>query len=129
MASDSSIPISGFRAGGDLSTKQFYIMKAHTTANQVTTCTGATDVPVAILYDKPDTANDPADLRGFTAGTVVKVKVGAAGLTAGFVGTDASGLAVTKVAENDLAFGHVDTTYSSGDIAEVFCVGVMSLPA
>ena len=124
MASDSSVPLSGFRAGADLSTKQYYIMKAEgTTADQMTVCSGTGDLVECVLYDKPDTQGDPADFRALQAGTVVKVKVGSAGLTAGQVGTDANGLAVIKVANNDIVFGSVDTTYASGDIAEVLCQG------
>ena len=120
---------SGFTAGGDLSAKQYYIMKAHSTADQVTTCTGAGDVPTGVNYSKPSAAGDGMDLASFSPGTVVKIIVGTAGLTAGWVGTDASGKAVTKTANNDIVFGRVDATYAAADIAEVNCTGISYLGA
>jgi len=129
MGSDNPVFTSGKQAGGDLSTKQYYIMMAHSTADQVTTCTATSSVPVGVLYNEPAAAGQGADLAAFTPGTVIKVKVGTAGLTAGWVGTDASGLAVTKVANNDIIFGRVDKSYSSADLAEVLCTGVSYLGA
>ena len=129
MASHNPQFSSGFKAGGDLSTKQYYIMKAHSTADQVTTCTGAGDVPVGVNYSKPSAAGDGMDLAAFTPGTVIKVVVGAAGLTAGWVGTDSSGKAVIKTANNDIVFGRVDATYAAADIAEVNCTGISYLGA
>ena len=93
------------------------------------TCTGATDVPVGSLYNKPTAAGDGIDLASFAPGTTIKVKVGTAGATAGWVGTDASGKLVTKTANNDLVFGRIDKTYVTLDIAEVLCTGLMSLGA
>lgn len=129
MASDNPTFISGKQAGGDLSAKQYFIMKAHTTADQVTTCTGATDVPVGVCYNKSSAAGDGIDLASFAAGTTIKVKVGTAGATAGWVGTDASGKLVTKTANNDIIFGRIDKTYAANDIAEVLCQGVSYLGA
>lgn len=129
MASHNPQFSSGFKAGGDLSAKQYYIMKAHSTADQVTTCTGTGDVPVGVNYSKPTAAGDGMDLASFAPGTVVKIKVGTAGLTAGWVGTDGSGMAVIKTANNDIVFGRVDATYASADIAEVNCTGVAYLGA
>lgn len=48
-----------FVAAGDLSAAQYKIMKL-SADNTVTTCTGATDLPIGILQDKPDAAGKPA---------------------------------------------------------------------
>ena len=119
MASDNPVYVTGIYAGGDLSSDQYKLMKADTTEDQVLLATAADDDVEYVLYDKPDTEGDSATVVAFTPGHTIKVKVGAAGATKGWVGTDASGLLVTKVADKDFCIGKIDATYSSGDIAEV----------
>jgi hypothetical protein len=48
-----------FTAAGDLSSAQYKIMK-QSADNTVTTCTGATDLPVGILQNAPSAAGQPA---------------------------------------------------------------------
>lgn len=123
MASDTPTYWSGAKASADLSDYLYYLVKrTQSTVNQVEVCDGASDVPIGSLYDKPDAAAEPALVAAFVPGTVIKVKVGAAGATAGWVGTDGSGLLVTKVADQDFCIGRIDTSYSSGDLAEVWCM-------
>ncbi|MDD5034847.1 MAG: DUF2190 family protein [Methylococcaceae bacterium] len=82
----------GLEAGGDLSTKQYYFMKAHTTPNQVTTNGTAGGPVVGVLMNEPSAAGDAADVcvRG-----VAPVIAGSGGLTAGqAVMSDNAGKAV-----------------------------------
>ena len=48
-------------AAGDLSAKQYYIMKLGTTQDQITTC-GANEVAYGILTHKPDAAGEIAEV-------------------------------------------------------------------
>ena len=122
MSTETQTYISGVQAGGDLSAKQYFLMKQHSTTNQVTTCTGATDVVVGSLYNKPDAAGQGADVTALEPGSYIKVIVGGAGVTAGWVGVDASGELVTKTSDKDFVIGRVDKTWADGDIAEVLCM-------
>lgn len=121
-ASDKPTFLAGALAGGNLSSNQYYLVKMDSTANQVVVCTGATDIPIGSLYDKPTAAGQGCEVAGVNVSDVIKVKVGAAGVTAGWVGTDASGLLVTKTTDKDFAIGRVDASWDSGDIAPVRCM-------
>ncbi len=119
MASDNPVFVPGIVAGADLSSDQYKLMKADSTENRVILCTAAGSRVEYVLYGKPDTAGDPAQVVAFAPGRTVKVKVGSAGATIGWVGTDSSGLLITKTSDKDQVIGTIAATYSSGDIAEV----------
>ena len=119
MASDNPVYVNGKNAGGDLSSDQYKLMKIDSTAGQVVLATGTGDRVMWSLYGKPTAEGKPATLVAFTPGQPFKVKVGSAGATAGAVGTDASGLLITKTTDKDWTIGTIDDTYSSGDIAVV----------
>ena len=86
-----------FEAAGDLSTKQFHFVKL-SAANTVDVCSGATDVPVGILQNKPSAAGRPAVVRMLG---ISKVSANA-GLSVGaLIGTSSDGQADAKVAGAD----------------------------
>ena len=122
MAIDNPQFIPALQASGDMSSHQYKLVKRSGTANRVTICTAVTDLPIGVLYNTPDAAGEGADVAGFTGGTRIKVKVGAAGVAAGAeVSTDASGLLVATTTSGHYAIGTVDAAYSSGEYAEVIC--------
>lgn len=120
---------SGLKAGADFTNYQYYLAEAGATAGQVTVCNATGDVPLGVIYDKPAAAARGVNLAAFVPGTKLKIKVGGAGVTAGWVGTDSSGLLVTKTANNDIIFGRSLQTWASGDIAEIYVTGLAYLGA
>jgi len=118
MASDNPVFINGKTAAGDISSYQYYLVKRGT-GNDIAVCSGATDIPIGVLYDKPDADGEPAQVAALAVGHKIKVKVGAAGVTATWVGTDASGLLVDKDTDKQYAIGVCTQSWDSGDIAIV----------
>lgn len=86
-----------FKAAGDLSTKQFYIVKL-TAEDTVDVCSGATDVPLGILQNKPDAANKPAEVMIMG---ISKVNADAALSVGNQYGTSADGQADAKTVGTD----------------------------
>ena len=122
MSTSTPIFLSGFKAGADLSSSQYYAVKVSTHPS-VVVCTAATDVPIGICYDKPTASGQGCNVAAFTPGSIIKWKVGTAGITAGPIGTDASGLAVTKTTDAELVCARATKTWAAGDIAELIGVG------
>lgn len=115
MAYKGSQPLKlSLSAGENLSTKQFYFVKLDTNGAAVV-CTGATDVPVGVLQNKP-TSGQAAEI------VVVGVtKISAdANLTIGnLIGTSADGQADAKTPGSDTTeyvVGRVLTAPASGTI-------------
>lgn len=86
-----------YKAAGDLSTKKHYFMKMSADST-VTTCSGVTDKPVGVLYNKPAAAGRAAQVvpRG-------RVEIVAGGTVAAGdkVGTHSDGTVVAYVAGTD----------------------------
>ena len=122
MALDSPKFIAGLQAGGDLSSDQFKLVERHTTANQVVVCNAVTDYPIGVLYNKPDAAGKGADVAAIAGGTIVKVKVGSGGVSAGDeVAPNSSGLLIPTTTTGHFSIGTVLQDYSENDLAEVHC--------
>lgn len=117
--------IPGLQAAGDLSTKQFYIVKKTTTALQVDVC-GDGELPIGVLLDKPAAAGRAAAVAG--VGSVVRV-VSAAAVTAGDkVSSDTAGKAILAQ-DGDWMLGiALDTTANAGELVTVYicpvCLGI-----
>ncbi len=107
----------GKEAAGDISSYRYYLVKDETFP-AVVVCTAASDIPIGALYNEPDADGKAAEVASVTSG-VLKVKVGSAGVTAGWVGTKADGLLLNKSSDKDYCIGRVDRSWDSGDIAEV----------
>ena len=119
----------GLQAGSDLSTHQYKFVERSGTANRISVCNSAADYPIGVLYNKPDTAGQGADVAPLVAGSILKVKVAAAGVAAAdYVGTDANGELVAKTAAGAFVVGQVDQAWSDNDYAEVY-VNPRMIPA
>lgn len=108
-----------FKAGADLSAKQFYFVKLDTTVGQVVVCAAATDIPIGILQNKP-TSGEEAEI---VALGISKVSADAALAINDQIGTSADGQADPKVNGTDpteYVVGRVLTAVSNaGELATV----------
>lgn len=96
MAYEKPGMIHNFKAGGDLSTKQFYFVKLNS-SGEVVICAGATDVPIGVLQNAP-ASGETAEVMIYGISKVVSdgtVAVGA------LVGTSGDGQADSKTAGTD----------------------------
>lgn len=114
--------ITGALAAADLSAKQFYCVKQNTTDNQVALCTVDGEYFDGVLQNKPDAANEPAEVA---AQGIVKV-IAAETLTAGDTwGTDNAGKAkkveatATGADVGDYIAGRVLVGAGAGELATV----------
>lgn len=99
------ITVPGLVAGADLRTHQYKFVKLNAD-NQVILPTAATDVPIGVLQDKPNTG----EAATVCAIGITKVQADAA-LTAGtLIGTSADGQADAKVPGTDT------TQYTAGQV-------------
>ena len=112
----------GMLADSDISTKQFTFVKLNTTARQVAAATVEGERCFGVLQNKPDAANDPAEVR--THGTT-KIKAGGTVTAGDYVGTDSAGKAITMtdgVTGQDVGqyiLGEALTGGASGEIIEI----------
>lgn len=116
-------PVGGdnsYMANSDLRTKQFYILEMDTN-EKVGVCNNAGDVPVGVLQNKPNTS-EAAQVR-LAQGSKTKVVSDGSGTAIAvgdFVGTNASGKAVKKTANNDWCIGVAeDPSTADGTIITV----------
>jgi len=109
----------GLQANGDMSSSQYYLVMHTATAGRVAVCTAATDKAIGSLYNLPSAAGDGADIADLSPGRPFKVVVGSAGVSAGNVGTTATGLLENKTTDKDYIIGQVDQAWDSGDFAIV----------
>lgn len=109
--------VNGLVATGDLSSNQFYLVKAASTAGAVKVVAASTDVPIGVLYNKP-TSGQAAEV---VAGGIVKCVFGGT-VTYGthlYVGPNSTGQVVAKSSANDVVCGVVIETGASGEIHPV----------
>lgn len=111
--------LTGLKAGADLSSKQFYFVKL-SAEGTVVVCSGATDIPIGVLQNKPESGQDA---QVMCIG-VSKVSADAALSVGNLVGTSADGQADAKTVGTDTTeyvCGRVltATTGASGQIATV----------
>lgn len=92
------IMIPGLFAGGDLSAaaNQYKFVKL-SAAKTVIVCTGATDIPIGVLQNRPK-SGEAAQVCGFG---VTKLQADAAVTAGALIGTSADGQADPKVAGTD----------------------------
>lgn len=86
-----------FKAGADLSAKQFYFMEFDGNGD-VVACNAATDIPVGVLQNKPDASGKAAIVR--VVG-ISKVSADAALSRGDLIGTSADGQADAKTVGTD----------------------------
>lgn len=104
-----------FKAGGDLSAKQFYFVKL-SAADTVVVCSGATDIPVGVLQNKP-AQNETAEVLILGES---KVSADAALAVGVQIGTSADGQADAKTVSTDSTEYVCGTvTVASGAAADI----------
>ena len=120
MAIDGPAFLQDKTALADYSSYRFYLVKADGTAPQVALCSAATDIPIGVLYNEPSAQGQGAVVAALKPGFPVKVHVAAAGVVAGWVGTDANGDLVQKTTDKDFVIGRVDQSWDDNDLAIVY---------
>lgn len=111
-----------FIAGADLSAAQYKLVEI-SAANTVTVCNATTDLPVGILQNKP-TAGQAAQVRLLGRSRCVSDGSGTAIVAGDQVGTDGSGRAVKKAANNDIIVGRaMEPSTAAGTIIDVLMTG------
>lgn len=114
-----------FKAGEDLSEKQFCFVKAGTVAGEVLALDAATDTPIGILMNAPE-SGEAADVALPGGGAKLKLASSAGTLAAGgFVKTDAAGngLAVANIL--DVVCAQVDAVGSAPANSDIVPVLVL----
>ena len=95
MATDNGVLDVSFKAGADLSTKQFYLVYLDSSA-KIQLCDGITRQAIGILQNKPDAADKEAVVRlmgiskivlGVTLATGARISVAATGKAAAAAST------------------------------------------
>lgn len=115
-----------FAAAADYSAKQFWPVKL-TAANTVAVCSGATDVPIGILQNKPK-SGEAADvlMLGVTRG--VSDGSGTAIAPGDWVGSGAAGKLVKKASDKDYAIGQaLEASSADGTVISVLLRGPVYL--
>lgn len=97
MAFEGSQPIAlTFKAGADLSAKQFYFVKL-SAADTVIVCSAATDVPIGVLQNAPSSGG----MAEVVICGITKVNSDAALSAGNLIGTSGDGQADAKTAGTD----------------------------
>jgi len=122
-------PASGertFKAGADLSAKQFYIVKLDTVQNQVVLASAATDKLIGTLLNAPVLGQEAR--VHMNVGTTKVVASGVIALGA-FVTSDGSGKGASTTTDKDKVIGiALQAAAADGDIIEVACFpGMLSV--
>jgi len=94
-----------FEAGTDLSTKQYFIVKEHSTTGQVALCSAGTDESIGIVESPPSAANKPCAVRLSGAGKVV---LGGTVTMGDPLTSDSNGRAVNTTTDKDRIIGYAD---------------------
>lgn len=105
-----------FVAENDLTSNQYYFVELGGSANEVDVCDGATDKPLGVLQNKPD-SGEAANVR--VEGSTKVVASGSISKGA-YVGTDGNGKATAKSSDQDIVRGiALNAASSDGDIIEI----------
>jgi hypothetical protein len=103
-----------FTAGADLSAKQYFFVKL-SAANTVTVCAAATDIPIGVLQNAPE-SGQTAVVRPFG---ITKLYAGGAISAGNLIGTDSAGEADAKTSGTDTTnyvCGQALTAADDGDV-------------
>lgn len=119
-AGENAVWTESYAANADLSTKQFFLVKRHTTEGQCALVAATTDVPIGILQNKPAAAGRAAMIvvAGKSKAQVEATTDIAIGDN---LGPDANGRLIKKTANNDIVCARAEqvATAATGDIIEV----------
>jgi len=104
------------KAAVNLSAKQYYLVKLHSTEGEVTLCAATTDIILGVLQNKP-TTGQAAVVR--VLGTT-KVKNGATSVAINAMVTSSlAGKAITAATDKNWVVGIMMETAAADDIAEM----------
>ena len=119
-ATERTVWSASYAANADLSAKQFFLVKRHTTEGQCALVSGTTDIPIGLLQNKPAAAGRAAEVM-----ILGRSKADVAAATdiaiSDKLGPDANGRLVQKTANNDVvcAIAEQVATSATGDIISV----------
>ena len=116
MASNVEGNNKGFKAGADLSAKQFFIVKL-TAAGIVGLASAATDAIIGVLQNKP-TSGDNADVKLRNSAGTGKVIAGGNIAINDRLTANADGKAIATTTAGNQVFGRAIETAVAGDIFE-----------
>jgi len=112
---------SSYKAGADLSAKQFHFVKVGTVAGTVVAVTSATDIPLGILQNAP-VADEGADVAVLGGGA--KLKLAGTVAAGGLIKTDSAGKGVAATTDGSRVSAFADSLGSSGVTGDVIPVYV-----
>ena len=120
MATENRGYSDSYAANADLSAKQFFLVKRHTTAGQCALVAATTDIPIGLLQNKPAAAGRAAEVMilGRSKADVAAATDIAIGDK---LGPDANGRLVQKTANNDIvcAIAEAAAASATGDVISV----------
>lgn len=120
MATDQNGFSVSYAANADLSAKQYFLVKRHTTEGQCALVSATTDIPIGLLQNKPAAAGRAAEVMilGRSKANVAAATDIAIGDK---LGPDANGRLVQKTTNNDIvtAIAEAAATAATGDIITV----------
>lgn len=108
-----------YKAGADLSEKQYFIVKRGSTAGECVLSSAGSDNHLGVLQNAP-ASGDAADIVGRHSQNTGKVRAGGTLTPGAALTSDANGEAVVTTTEDDQVFGHYlgDANAADGDIVE-----------
>jgi hypothetical protein len=112
-----------FKAGGDLSAKQYHFVKI-SAAQTVVACTGTTDKAIGILQNDPDAAGEEAVVAILGTSKLVAGGIVAFGAN---IGPKADGRAQTAVATQFARAHAVEASLADGDVIEVLLLPLTAM--
>lgn len=119
-----------YKAGADLSAKQYTFVKAGTNAGEVVAVSATTDVPIGILMNAP-LSGEAADVA--LPGGGAKLKCDASVTNGGLIKTGDDGLGEAASADGALVCARADVTgktTAANDVIPVeVCLFSLSVPA
>ena len=120
MATDQNGWSVSYQANADLSAKQYFLVKRHTTADQCALVASTTDIPIGLLQNKP-----AATVRAAEVMILGRSKANVAAATdiaiGDKLGPDANGRLVQKTTNNDIvnAMAEAAATAATDDVITV----------
>ena len=119
-AVEQSVFAPSYAASGDLSTKQYFNVKRHTTEGQCALVAAATDIPIGILQNKPAAAGRAAEVMALGR-SKAEVEATTDIAIGDKLGPHTDGRLIKKTANNDIvnAMAEQAATTATGDVITV----------
>lgn len=117
MSTQNYGPTKAYKAGADLSAKQYFIVKLDTDQDTVVLASAGTDFLIGTIENKPK-ANENASVLLRSGGATGKVVLGGSVSAGNFLTADSAGKAVATTSGGDEILGRALKDGSAGDIIE-----------